>query len=80
MVCNAEHANLVQKQLEECTLQPQKYILEPCPRNTAAAVCLALLTVDPDEVVLITPSDHLINYSEEYSSAIYQAQSNALKK
>ena len=74
IVCNNEHFFLVQNQLEECKLTPQKYILEPTPRNTAAAVCFAALAAHKDEILLITPSDHYIDYSEQYFSAIEQAK------
>ena len=37
-----------------------RLLLEPCPRGSAAAVALAALTVDRDEVLLILPSDHRI--------------------
>lgn len=77
VVCSTEHANLVQKQLDECSLQPRAYILEPSPRNTAAAVCLSLFSLDPEEIVLITPSDHLIDYSEGYQAALKQAREYA---
>jgi mannose-1-phosphate guanylyltransferase/mannose-1-phosphate guanylyltransferase/mannose-6-phosphate isomerase len=37
-----------------------RLLLEPCPRGSAAAVALAALTVDRDDVLLILPSDHHI--------------------
>lgn len=77
VVCNNEHHDVTKKQLESCSLYPKKYILEPIPKNTAAAVCFAMLSLDPEKIVLITPSDHLIDYSEEYAAAIHQAQQYA---
>jgi len=77
LVCNAEHYWLAQSQLQEIHLQPKKYILEAIPKNTAAAVCLAILSVDPEEVVLITPSDHYIDYSDDYQRAVSQAHTYA---
>lgn len=74
LVCNSEHSNLALQQLAECSLIPLKCILEPAPRNTAAAVCLAMLSLDPEEIALITPADHHIDYSEGYLKAIQQAE------
>ncbi|HNX59416.1 MAG TPA: sugar phosphate nucleotidyltransferase, partial [Spirochaetota bacterium] len=42
------------------------FLLEPCPRNTAPAIALACLGVNPDEVVAVTPSDHLIGDTDVY--------------
>jgi mannose-1-phosphate guanylyltransferase len=77
VVCNDEHFHLIQKQLSEYSLTPQKYILEAIPRNTAAAVCFALLTCDPKKTILITPADHDIDYSEAYINAIDEAKQSA---
>jgi mannose-1-phosphate guanylyltransferase/mannose-1-phosphate guanylyltransferase/mannose-6-phosphate isomerase len=35
-------------------------ILEPEAKNTAPAIALAALTADPDDILLILPSDHMI--------------------
>ncbi len=44
-----------------------KVLLEPVGRNTAPAIALAALSVDPEEILLVTPSDHLIDNEKEYS-------------
>lgn len=77
IVCNAEHSYSVQNQLEEVQLEPCSYIFEPIPKNTAAAVCFAMLSIAPEEVALITPADHYINYSEEYIKAVAEAKKYA---
>lgn len=40
------------------------YLLEPIPRNTAPAIALACMSFDKEELVLVTPSDHLIKDEE----------------
>jgi mannose-1-phosphate guanylyltransferase len=40
-------------------------------------VCLAMLSLDPEEIALITPSDHYIDYSEKYQSAVLKAYESA---
>ncbi len=52
-------------------------ILEPVGRNTAPAIALACLGLPPDEVVLVTPSDHLITKTEAYAAAVREAESLA---
>ena len=43
------------------------YLAEPTPRNTAPAIALAaahLATLDPDALMVVLPSDHLLEYGE----------------
>lgn len=77
IVCNDEHYHMASGQLSECLITPVRYILEPTPKNTAAAVCLGLQELDSEAVVLITPADHHIDYSEAYFSAVCQAKKYA---
>lgn len=79
LVCSYEHAELAKKQLEECVVVPNRFILEPIPKNTSAAICFAILSLDPEEIVLIAPSDHLIDFNSEYAKAIEQAKQFALR-
>lgn len=74
VVCNADHSYSVQNQLEEMALFPRDYIFEPIPKNTAAAICFAMLALDPDEIALVTPADHFINYTENYFKAVEEAK------
>jgi len=45
-------------------------IVEATPRNTAAAIAFAAFTAEPDDVLVVTPSDHVILGEESYSKAI----------
>jgi mannose-1-phosphate guanylyltransferase/mannose-1-phosphate guanylyltransferase/mannose-6-phosphate isomerase len=45
-------------------------ILEPAARNTAPAIALAALDCDPDDVLLILPSDHLIADPDGFATAL----------
>ena len=50
-----------------------KVILEPLPKDTAAAICLAALAImesNPDEILLIAPADHYIPDYEALSDSI----------
>ncbi|MBN2896903.1 MAG: mannose-1-phosphate guanylyltransferase/mannose-6-phosphate isomerase [Campylobacterales bacterium] len=52
----------------------QRYILEPVGRNTAPAIALACFDVADDEVVLVTPADHLIKDEAAYVQAVERAK------
>lgn len=74
IVSNEEQYFLAFDQLEEIFQTNNKYILEPIGRNTAPAIALACMALDPNEIVLVTPSDHLIKDQQAYLSVIKQAE------
>jgi mannose-1-phosphate guanylyltransferase len=57
---------------------PSRAILgEPCRRDTAPCIGLAALLIareDPDAVMAVMPSDHVISPAENFQQAILQAQ------
>ncbi|MBD3792389.1 MAG: mannose-1-phosphate guanylyltransferase/mannose-6-phosphate isomerase [Campylobacterales bacterium] len=79
IVSNAEQYFLALDQLEELPHNDTEYLLEPVGRNTAPAIALACMALDPEEIVLVTPSDHLIKESEAYSKVIEEAQKLAFE-
>ncbi|TKI69921.1 mannose-1-phosphate guanylyltransferase/mannose-6-phosphate isomerase [Sulfurimonas crateris] len=70
IVSNAEQYFLAQDQLEENST----FLLEPIGRNTAPAIALACLALNKDEIVLVTPSDHLIKDEKEYEKVLNKAK------
>lgn len=66
IVSNSEQYFLALDQLEELKKENNKYLLEPIGRNTAPAIALACMALDFEEIVLVTPSDHLIKDEIEY--------------
>ncbi len=77
IVSNTEQYFLAQDQLEENStfnIQNSKFLLEPIGRNTAPAIALACLSLDKEEVVLVTPSDHLIKDEASYKKVIERAK------
>lgn len=48
-------------------------IIEAAPRNTAAAIAFSAFSHDSEDILLITPSDHLIEDAQAYESAILEA-------
>jgi mannose-1-phosphate guanylyltransferase len=59
--------------LRQLGLHQSSFVLEPVGRNTAPAIALACLMMDPAEIVLVTPSDHLIKKQKAYQEAVKKA-------
>ena len=74
IVSNTEQYFLALDQLEELGKVNNKYLLEPIGRNTAPAIALACMNLDYDEIVLVTPSDHLIKNEIEYEKVLEKAK------
>ena len=79
IVSNAEQYFLALDQLEALGKNNNHYLLEPVGRNTAPAIALACFALDPEELVLVTPSDHLIKNETAYKKVIEQAKTFASK-
>lgn len=59
----AAHADLVERQLFDIGLTCRASVLEPFPRNTAAAAAIAAAVtqeLEPNALVLLMPSDHQV--------------------
>lgn len=80
IVSNTEQYFLSVDQLEELGKTNNKYLLEPVGRNTAPAIALACLELDNNEIVLVTPSDHLIKDENAYSKVLKKAKKLALEE
>ena len=52
-------------------------ILEPCPRNTAAAMALAALVASPEDLLLFCPSDHHIPDAQAFAGAVHAGRTAA---
>ena len=74
IVSNSEQYFLAYDQLEELGRSNNRYLLEPIGRNTAPAIALACLSVSPNTVVLVTPSDHLIKNQDAYKVVVKRAE------
>lgn len=67
---------MTSEQLDAIGIGDRTIILEPAARNTAPAIALAALHVaesNPDAVMLVVPSDHLIRNEEAFQAAIRTA-------
>ena len=73
LLCNEGHRFLVAEQMQAIGVAPSAIVLEPFGRNTAAAACVAALSVvekDPDGIVLLLPSDHVVTDEAAFHRAV----------
>jgi mannose-1-phosphate guanylyltransferase len=78
LVSNSEQYFLAIDQLDEINeTSNNSYLLEPIGRNTAAAIALSCFSLQKDEIVLVTPSDHLIKDISAYEKVLQTANNLA---
>ncbi len=77
VVCGKEHSHEIERHLEEIGIQPEgKIICEPCGRNTAPAILLAMLNIlkkEKDAVLCVFPADHVIRNIEDFHQKLKSA-------
>ena len=76
VVGNIDNCHLSRKVLEKSNTAYID-IIESTPRNTAAAIAFAAFAADPDDVLIVTPSDHIIDDMVAYEKAIQEAVEKA---
>ncbi len=82
LICNEAHRFLVAEQLREIEVTPAAIILEPEGRNTGPAVGLGALQAmeqDKDALLLVLPSDHLLQDLGAFHIALEQAMELAVQ-
>jgi mannose-1-phosphate guanylyltransferase / mannose-6-phosphate isomerase len=81
IVTNSDYRFIVTEQLQEIGIDPGAILIEPEGRNTAPAILAAALfeyQIDPDAILIIAPSDHVINDVNAFQLAIDEAYKVAL--
>lgn len=73
VVGNFENYHLSRRDLDSAEISDYSEIIEACPRNTAAAITFAALKANPEDILFVTPSDHLIQEGASYSLAVKRA-------
>lgn len=76
-VASEEHRFLVSESMKAAKVSGQ-VLLEPAPRNTAAAMAIAALTAEPADLLLFCPSDHHIPDTEAFVKVVNQGLSAAM--
>ncbi len=81
IVCNQDHRFLVSENMRKINCKPLSIILEPVGRNTAPALAISAwraLQEKQDAVLLVMPSDHLIQDNVAFYEAIEKAWPQAV--
>ena len=73
IVANAAHADEIDAQLAGVGIADAMLVLEPAARNTAPAIALAAIEAEPDAILLVMPSDHVIADVAAFHAAIERA-------
>lgn len=76
LLCNNDHRFLVREEVERVGVDPAAIILEPVARNTAPAItvaALAALREDPEAVLVLMPSDHVIENVSRFVDGVQRA-------
>jgi len=76
VVGSKDNCHLSREILENSNVQYLD-IVEAVPRNTAAAIAFAAFAAEPDDILIITPSDHVIDGESTYKQAINEAVEKA---
>jgi mannose-1-phosphate guanylyltransferase/mannose-6-phosphate isomerase len=76
IVCNSAHRFLVQEHAALAGVAPDSILLEPVARNTAPAIAVAALLAakrDPATVLVVLPSDQVIEDTPRFQDAVRRA-------
>jgi mannose-1-phosphate guanylyltransferase len=73
MITNAKQFEMAKNQVLELEGKFDFQIIEPIGRNTAPAIALACLALDVDDILFVTPSDHMIEDPELYANCVDRA-------
>ena len=80
VICGQDHRFLIAEQLRAAGIGDGRIVLEPVGRNTAPAAAIAALLVaadDPDGLVLLMPSDHVVTDPAAFHRALAVARAAA---
>jgi len=73
IVGNKDNYLLSQADLIRAGIHQYTEVIEAAPRNTAAAIAFAAFGLKEDDIILVTPSDHIITNEEAYAKAISES-------
>jgi mannose-1-phosphate guanylyltransferase / mannose-6-phosphate isomerase len=82
IVTGTDYRFLVLEQLANIGMQSRNILIEPAPRNTAAAICAAAIKLESqsgDSLMLVAPSDHVIPDADRFRAMVNAAAPTALE-
>ena len=77
VAANSDQSFLAFDQLRLNDVLERSGLIEPVGRNTAPAIALIASMLEPSEIILVNPSDHLIRNTASYHTAVSRAQALA---
>jgi mannose-1-phosphate guanylyltransferase/mannose-6-phosphate isomerase len=77
VVTGIDHLEQVERAAEIVAVDLASIVIEPVGRNTAAAVVAAAFVSEPDDVLVVLPSDHTITDIESFHTVVETAISLA---
>lgn len=81
LVCNHDHRFLVAEKMQEIGVEDATIILEPCSRDTAPALAVAAEYIrrkyGEEAVMLVLPSDHIIQNRQAFLTGVEHAYRTA---
>lgn len=72
VVGNVDNYQLSNEAIGNIDIEVQN-IVEATPRDTAAAIAFAAFAADKDDILIVTPSDHIILNQDAYNNAVEEA-------
>lgn len=75
IIANKEHRFIILDQIKHLNLRARTILLEPEGKNTAPAIVSAATEIakeDPDAIILVLPSDHVIEENKNFVEAVKQ--------
>ncbi len=79
VIGNFEHRFLIYDAIAKTKINPEAILLEPVSKNTSAAITISALHIhqkDPDAIILVVPSDHLIESKSKFNDHIKKVSQN----
>ena len=73
MVGSASHESHLKAAASQANAKIASIVLEPCARNTAPAIALGAFQTEPEALVLVMPSDHVIQGNGAFLQALGRA-------
>ena len=73
ILTSSEYRFIVKEQLKDINVKASSILIEPSSKNTAPAIlssCYHVLKTDPDAIIFVAPSDHLIKETNEIHKLI----------
>lgn len=72
VITTTEYHHIAKEQAEELGINVD-FVVEPTGRNTAPCALVAAVCTSPEDIIILLPSDHHIENTEQYAQSIFCA-------